>query len=145
MTYWQLWLFLAIAFFIVEILTPSFFMICFSFGAILASAFSLFYSNQYIASIIFLFSAFLLAIFMRPILLKYFKLGKDEIKTNIDALIDKTGIVLEEIDNYKGLGRVKISGQDWSAKNAITDETIKKDSLVKVVKIEGVKLFVQKI
>lgn len=62
--------------------------------------------------------------------------------TNADRLIGKEGIVLETIDNLTAQGQVKVAGQQWSARSA-SGEAILAGSLVTVVRIEGVRLFVQ--
>ena len=73
----------------------------------------------------------------KPILDKYIK--KDTIKTNIDMIIGKTGIVTEDITPLK-CGRVKLQGKSFMA---ISDKEIKKDKKVEILKIEGVKVIVK--
>ena len=82
-------------------------------------------------------AAFMLA--LRPMAKRYFtpKLQK----TNIDSVLDAQGLVLEEIDNLSAKGRVKIGSLEWSARS--TDEAIiPENTLVKVDRIEGVKVYV---
>ena len=82
-------------------------------------------------------AVFLLA--LRPLAKKYFtpKLQK----TNIDSVIAAQGLVLEEIDNLSAKGRVKIGGIEWSARST-DDDIIPENTLVKVDRIEGVKVYV---
>ena len=61
---------------------------------------------------------------------------------NSDAKIGRIGIVTEDIDNIKSIGTVKLDGLEWSAKSA-NDTLILKDTQVKIVAIEGVKLVVE--
>ena len=61
--------------------------------------------------------------------------------TNIDSVIGSIGIVTTPIDNIEALGQVKLNGMEWTARST-SGETIAKDTLVKVDRIEGVKAFV---
>lgn len=61
--------------------------------------------------------------------------------TNADRLIGKIGTVESDIDPIKGSGSVVIEGRLWSAK---AEEYIKKDSVVVIEEISGVKLVVKK-
>lgn len=63
-------------------------------------------------------------------------------RTNVDALLEKTGLVTERIDGLAGTGRVKVGGEDWRA-DAVDDSTIETGSRVRVVRIEGITLKVQ--
>ena len=62
-------------------------------------------------------------------------------KTNIDSIIGATGVVITPVNNIAALGQVQINGVEWSARS--TDGShIGAGTLVKVDKIEGVKVFV---
>ena len=52
-------------------------------------------------------------------------------------------VVVEEIDNIKSTGEVKIDGKIWTARSS-DNEIIPPNSIVVVEKIEGVKLIVNK-
>ena len=67
---------------------------------------------------------------------------KSKTATNADMVIGKTGIVTEEITNDKFAGKVKVSGQEWSAVTEDGSE-IPKNSKILVKKISGVKLIVE--
>ena len=60
--------------------------------------------------------------------------------TNLQGIVQKKGIVKKEINPYD-LGIVTLGGEDWTA---ISAENIKieEGTVVKVIKIEGVKLVV---
>lgn len=68
------------------------------------------------------------------------KLIKQKEKTNLDRIIGMKGIVSENIDEMK-TGEVKVDGKSWSA---ISSVPIEKGSIVKVLKIKGVKLEVER-
>lgn len=55
----------------------------------------------------------------------------------------KEGIVLEEIDTLKAVGRVVVNGQEWSAKTDEPNGRIAKGKVVVIDGIQGVKLIVR--
>ena len=68
------------------------------------------------------------------------KLAVSNEKTNFDRIIGMRGVVTEDIDDLV-IGEVMVDGKKWSA---ISDSPIKKGEKVKIVKIEGVKLVVER-
>ena len=76
----------------------------------------------------------------RPLINKW-KQKKDVTSTNADRLIGKIGIVLADIEDVQKVGQVKVEGEIWTAKSQYAP--ISKDSKVKVLSIEGVKLIVE--
>ena len=61
--------------------------------------------------------------------------------TNLDAILGTEGYILETVDNRNATGKVKLGGMEWTARST-TGEVIPKGALVRVDKIEGVKVFV---
>lgn len=90
---------------------------------------------------LFFAASIIMLIFTRPIAVKKFKVGK--VKTNVDDLIGREARVITTIPPHDK-GEVKINGLVWSA---ITEDAseLQKDSLCKIIRIEGVKLIVNKI
>ena len=76
---------------------------------------------------------------LRPIVRKHFtpKLTR----TNIDAIIGSECYVTADIDNLNATGSVKLGAMEWTARSS-AGTVIPKGTLVKVDKIEGVKVFV---
>ena len=62
-------------------------------------------------------------------------------KTNVDSVIGAEGYVTEAIDNLSYTGRVKLGGITWAARST-SGAGIPVGTLVKVERIEGVKVFV---
>ena len=60
-----------------------------------------------------------------------------QIRTGTDALIGKHAVVLERIENYEGVGCVKIDGEVWTARSLHDDEVIERGTRVEVVDIKG--------
>lgn len=67
------------------------------------------------------------------------KLIKKE-KTNLDRVIGMKGIVTEDITE-NNVGEVKVDGKKWSA---VSKQTLKEGEQVKILKINGVKLEVER-
>ena len=78
----------------------------------------------------------------RPLVRK--KLVVQKTATNVRALIGEVGRVIAPIDNSLGTGRILIHDADWSARSA-GGEVIGEGEEVRVLKIEGVKLIVEKV
>lgn len=64
--------------------------------------------------------------------------------TNADRVIGAEAKVTEDIDNIQGKGAVIIGGITWSARSEY-EEAIAAGDMVRVLRIEGVKVFVEKI
>ncbi|NLK98242.1 MAG: NfeD family protein [Epulopiscium sp.] len=137
---WLVWLLLAIGFAIIEMTNASFFIIWFSVGSIGALIISLLTSNFIIQFLVFLIISIVLLSFTHRITKKYI-VPKSSYKTNIDVLKNAQGIVIEEINNNKGTGQVKVQGEIWSARSA-NDEIIAVDTKIIVFDVKGVKLIV---
>ena len=61
--------------------------------------------------------------------------------TNADRVLAHTARVVETVDNERSRGAVYIDGKTWTARSE-NGEVIPKDTIVTVVRMEGVKLFV---
>lgn len=77
----------------------------------------------------------------RPLVAKLMK--KDIKPTNADRVLGGSARVTERIDNDVPTGAVYIDGKTWSARSS-TGEIIEPDAMVRVVRMEGVKLYVEK-
>ena len=79
--------------------------------------------------------------FTRPLVVKLMK--KDIKPTNADRVLNNVGRVTERIDNALPSGAVYIDGKTWTARSA-DGEVIEPDASVRILRMEGVKLIVQK-
>lgn len=61
--------------------------------------------------------------------------------TNIDSVIGSTGLVTVAVDNVKAEGQAKLGAMVWTARST-TGAVIPAGTMVKVDRIEGVKVFV---
>ena len=136
---WQIWLIIVVILTIIELVTINLVTIWFVMSGIIAMILSLFVSNITVQFSVFVVGGIILLFTTKPIFTKYLK--NQKIKTNIDRIIGMNGIVTEKISK-NNLGAVKIDGKEWTA---YSDNTINKDEIVKILKIKGVKLKVEKI
>ena len=135
------WFALMVSLIILEANTAQLISIWFAGGSFFALICALCGLNQWVQATVFVISSAILLIFTRKIVAKL-KTNKDT-KTNIDALIGKSAVVLDDIVNLKESGSIKINGIIWSARSK-TGEDIPKDTVVTVEEIIGVKLIVNK-
>ncbi len=89
---------------------------------------------------VFLCVSLVLLIFTRPLAMKYF--NKETTQTNVNSLIGKKAVVIQDIDNLAQTGQVRINDIEWTARSA-DDEKIGKDTVVTIQEIRGVKLIVK--
>jgi len=135
---WWLWVSGGILCMIVEIATPGFFFFSIGLGAIITGIFARFLPPglQYA---IFSVSTIVSFILMKRFAKALFR--KDEVKSNIYALVDKTGIVTKDI-LPPARGYVKIDGEEWSAISEDFTTSIPAGTMVKIAKTEGNKVIV---
>lgn len=137
------WLVLFIIFLVFEIATMGLTTIWFAGGSIIAFILALVDVHIGIQIVVFFFVSLVLLFFTRPLAQKYF--NKNTVKTNVDELIGKVVRCSETIDNFNEIGRVRINGNEWTARAVADGITIPKDTLVQIVEIQGVKALVQPI
>ena len=76
----------------------------------------------------------------RPLVKKL--LRKDVTATNADRVLGQTARVTESIDNAVPTGAVYVGGMTWSARSE-SGQPIPRNAQVKIVRMEGVRLFVE--
>jgi len=141
---WQIWLIVATFLAAVEILSATFVILWFAIGAIMASLAALLGGDLVIQGIVFLLASFLLVLFTKPLAQKFLETKNNEVKTNLEGLEGRTGLVLEEINSTTNKGLVKLGGDIWSAAS-VDGQRISQGDQIKVVRVEGVKLIVEKL
>lgn len=136
-----IWLILLIVFLVVEIATMGLTTIWFAGGSIIAAILALIGAPLYLQVICFIIVSCVLLAFTRPIAVKYF--NKDRVRTNAESLIGKQVIVVSEVDNLQGIGRVTVGGQEWSARTTEDGIVLPIGSVGIIRSIDGVKLIVE--
>ena len=137
-----IWLVLLVIFLLAEAATVSVVSTWFAGGALVAMVAALLGAKTPVQIVLFFAVSVGLLAMLRPVVKKHLK--PKLVATNADALIGKTCLVTEEIDNLAGFGRVKVGDVTWSARSE-SGEKIPAGSQVKILKIQGVKVIVEKI
>ncbi len=134
-----IWLILIVAFIWVEAETVSVVSLWFALGALAALITAWAGGGLGLQIGIFVVVSAALLLLLRPVAKRYFTPKLE--KTNIDAVIGATGMVIKAVDNDLSEGQVKLGGMEWSARST-TGEQIPEGTKVQVDKIEGVKVYV---
>ena len=133
------WLISFLLLLFIEVITINLVTIWFALGSLAALITTILTDNVNIQVIVFIVVSAVSLIITKPLVAK---LRKRKITpTNLDRVIGKEGVVIKDISK-NSYGEVKVGGSIWTATSA---NNIKKDSQVKVLKIDGVKLVVEKI
>lgn len=136
-----LWIIVLIAAVVIEVMTLGLTTIWFAGGALAALLIERLNGGLYLQMIVFLVVSLILLYFTRPIAVKHFN-GQRK-KTNLDSLIGKQAMVTSQICNLQGIGKVTVSGQEWSAKSETDEQIFEEGETVRIVQIKGVKLIVK--
>ena len=134
-----LWVALAAVFMATELATVALVSLWFVIGSLAALAASLLGVAVWLQVLIFALVSGGMLVLLRPFLRRY--VDPYKIRTNVDALIGRNGIVTESIDNLKAHGALKLDGLVWTARSE-TGAAIPAGSVVVVRAVEGVKLIV---
>ncbi len=135
------WLAVMVVMIVIEIVTLGLTTIWFAGGALVAFVLAMLNAPLMVQIFAFLIVSLLLLIFTRPIAVKYF--NKDRIKTNVETMIGRQAIVVSEVDNLQGIGRVTVGGQEWSARTVQDGITLPVGAVVIIKEVKGVKLIVE--
>ena len=134
-----IWLGLMILFLIAEGATVSLVSLWFAAGAVVAMFAALLGAGIWLQTGLFLVVSGALLLMLRPIVRRY--LVPKITPTNVDSLVGSTGLVTEAIDNVTASGQVKLGAMEWTARST-TGENIPQGTLIRVDRIEGVKVYV---
>ncbi|NLN29626.1 MAG: NfeD family protein [Bacteroidales bacterium] len=133
---------IGILLFIAEIFLPGFIAGSLAIGAFLAALAS--FLGLGVKWQILIFSLGVLVTFftIRPLMIKSERRSGGKIKTNQEALIGRTGKVVETIDNHENTGRISIDGDVWRSKST-DDSVIQEGTNVEIIGITSIILMVK--
>ena len=137
---WWIWMILAAICIIGEIFTAGFFLLWFGIGALVAGLLAILGLGvgwQWAAFVVV--SGVLFAV-SRRFAERFTK--KQPPGIGADRFIGKRGLVLEEIDNAKNTGRIRIDKEEWRA-DSDTDEVIAVGGRVEVTRLDGTHMVVK--
>lgn len=136
------WLSIFVVLLIIEAATLGLTTIWFAGGALAALILAWFQVPVWIQFLVFVGVSILLLVFTRPAAERL--LRKTRTRTNADRLMGEQAVVLETVNNLKGTGSVRAGGLDWMARTEQDSIVLEQESIVEIVRIEGVKLIVKR-
>ena len=140
---WWIWMILAGLFVVGEIFTAGFFLLWFGVGAAVAGLLALFGLGPAWQWGGFFVVSFVLLIVSRRFAERFSKAQPPGI--GADRFKGKRGIVLEDIDNIKNTGRVRLDKEEWRADSESDEVVISEGVGVEVVAMDGTHLVVKEI
>jgi membrane protein implicated in regulation of membrane protease activity len=139
--FWWIWIVLAALFVVGEIFTAAFFLLWFGVGAVVAGTLALTGVGFGIQLVVFIVVSFALFAASRKFADRFTK--KQPPGIGADRFIGEPCVVLEEIDNTRNTGRVRMDREEWRAESENGD-VIPVGRRVVVVRISGTHLVVKK-
>ena len=141
--YVLLWLVVFIVFTGVELATVTLTSIWFALGALVALFVAMAGGEFVLQFIVFSVTAFAILIATRPWAKKFVNVKKQS--TNADRAIGKEVRVLQRISNLDQTGMVMVHGQEWTARTEDDNIIIEQGELVRILRISGVKVIVERV
>ena len=137
-----IWTALLVLFVLGEAMSVGLTSIWFAAGALAALIAALLGGALWIQITLFLAVSLLCLAAVRPLAKRH--LNNKVEHTNADRAIGQEALVTEDIDNIHGKGAVIIRGVTWTARSEDGTD-IPTGTMVKVLRIEGVKVFVERV
>jgi membrane protein implicated in regulation of membrane protease activity len=135
MTAWVLWAVLAVALAVGEIFTPGlFFLGPVALAAVVAGAVALGGLGVAVQLIVFIVGTVASLAVLRPIARAHIKIPP-LLRTGTAALVGAKATVVQRVDADGG--RVRLGGEEWSARAYLDDQVLEPGTRVEVAKIEG--------
>ena len=132
---WVLWTIVAVALLVGEVFTPGLFVLGpVALAAVLAGIVSLLGVGAIAQVIVFIAASVASVALIRPIAKSHLRMPA-AIRTGTAALTGTKAVVLQRVDADGG--RVRIGGEEWSARAYMEGQVFEPGARVEVVKIEG--------
>jgi membrane protein implicated in regulation of membrane protease activity len=135
MPLWLIWAIIAVLLGIGEMLTPGlFFLGPLALSAGIAALAALVGGGTIISLIVFILASIGSLAFLRPIAKSHMRMPMLS-RTGTDALVGRKAVVTRRIDASGG--RVRIGGEEWSARSYLDGQVVEEGKSVDVIQIEG--------
>ena len=132
---WLVWVVVAALLAIGELLTPGlFFLGPVALAAAAAALVSLLGAGSVISVLVFIAGSIASLALLRPIARRHVRMPQ-LMRTGTDALVGRRATVTRQVDGAGG--RVRIGGEEWTARSYLDGEVYAEGATVGVVKIEG--------
>ena len=131
---WVLWVVLAAALAIGEVLTLGFLLGLIALAAVLAGVVAALGAGVVVQLVVFIAASIASIALIRPIAQRHLRTPA-RLRTGTAALVGAKGVVTERVDDLSG--QVKIGGEVWSARAFLDGQVLEPGARVEVAKIEG--------
>ena len=132
---WLIWAIAAVLLSVGEISTPGmFFLGPVALAAVAAALVALFGVGVAAQLVVFIAGSIATVLFLRPIAKRHLHVPA-AIRTGTAALEGTKAVVLQRVDANGG--RIRIRGEEWSARSYMDDQVFEPGTRVEVAKIEG--------
>lgn len=139
------WLSLTIGLIVLELATVQLVCVWFALSAMVTTILTLIFDGLTIPwqAAIFVVLSIALLVATRPLVKMLLKKRSEKHATNLELYIGHDAVVVEDIDNLKGVGAIKINGMIWSARSK-DESNISKEEIVIFKEINGNKAIVER-
>jgi membrane protein implicated in regulation of membrane protease activity len=145
--YWYIWLILGVLFIVAEIFTAGFVLIWFGIGALVAGLLALTgLIGLPVQIVVFLAISIALTVASRTIFEKFLMRGSPgrELKTGIDTLPGRVGVVVESSAGALQEGAVRVFGSTWRAFPVAGEDPLREGEQVQIERVEGASVYVRR-
>lgn len=136
-----MWLGILAVLLVIEGLTTALTTIWFAGGALIAAIAAGLGLGIVPQLLLFFCVSLVLLLFTRPAALKLMNKGTE--KTNVEGLLGKSAVVIQQIDNLAQTGQVRINDIEWMARTSDDSITIPVGTVVVIEAVHGVRLIVR--
>jgi membrane protein implicated in regulation of membrane protease activity len=132
---WVIWSIVAVLLAVGELLTPGmFFLGPVALAAVAAAIVGAVGLGPVAQLLVFVLGSIASVAVLRPIARSHLRMPP-ELRTGSDALVGAKAVVLQRVDMNGG--RVKIGGEEWSARTFFDEQVLEPGTRVEIAKIEG--------
>jgi len=133
---WLIWVVAAVALAIGEVLTPGlFFLGPVALAALVAAVAALLGAGVVGSFVVFVGCSIASLALLRPVARRHVRMPALS-RTGTDALVGRKGVVTRRVDSVGG--RVRIGGEEWSARAYLDGQVFAEGQTVDIIQIEGV-------
>jgi membrane protein implicated in regulation of membrane protease activity len=132
---WIIWLAAAIFLAVVEVVAVNLVFLLLAGGALAAAVATALGAPVWAQVLVFAVVSVVLLVGVRPWALRSLRRTSPELDTNIAAHVGRTAVVLLDVTAHAG--RIKLTGEVWTARSADPGAVLPVGSTVRVVRIDG--------
>ena len=134
------WIVLAVFFFLTEVFTAGFVLLCFGIGALAAALMAFLGAGMAWQIAVFIIVTIAAVVLARPFADRISRPGVQQIAGN--RMIGKWAVVLQTVDPIANTGMVRLESERWRAES-LDGEQLEGGEVVEVIGVEGVRLQVR--